>query len=213
MLFLFIGSDRKKTRDAMNAAIERSKKSATVVVRVSDTNKPEDLAAALGSGGMFAQERLVIFEGVLENDLMRSPLLSSLPAIKASGDAHFILEEKPDAATRKQLEKYAEKSERFDAAKKGDGTTIFDLANALRAGNKKALWVGYQRELLHDAAPEAIHGVLFWAAKDMLLKSRAGIERSRAERLVALLTELPHESRRRGEDLEYALERFVLSSV
>jgi hypothetical protein len=153
-------------------------------------------------------------EGILGNDEMREILTAELPTLKSSTDHFFMLDEKPDAATRKLVEKYAEKFERFDAAKKAEGgTTIFALANALRAGNKKALWVGYQRELLNDAAPEAIHGVLFWAAKDMLLKSRADAEKIRAKKLIANLTELPHEARRRGEDLEYALERFVLSGV
>ena len=96
--------------------------------------------------------------------------------------------------------------------KKADGgTTVFRLADALRAGNKKALWVGYQRELQHGAAPEALHGVLFWAAKDMVLKSSGSAQKSHAKNLIAELATLPHEARRQGEDLEYALERFILS--
>ena len=182
------------------------------IVRVTDANKPEDFVAALRSGGMFASERVVVFEGTLENEEMRAVLFQELPALKSSTDHFFILEEKPDAATRKPVEKYAEDSQKFDAEKKaGTSNSIFGLANALRAGNKKALWVGYQRELLKDAAPEAIHGLLFWAAKDMMLKSRAQSEKSRAKELIARLAELPHEARRQGEDLEYALERFVLS--
>jgi hypothetical protein len=70
---------------------------------------------------------------------------------------------------------------------------------------------------LRDEAPEAIHGVLFWGAKDMFLKSLpagrqdASAEHERAGTLVAELSELPHEARRRGFDLEYALERYILS--
>ena len=196
----------------MQQGIKKFQKPGMGIMRVTDANKPEDLAAALHSGGMFAQERLVIFEGVLENDEMQSVLLERLPALKTSAEHFFMLEEKPDAATRKQVEKYSETFEKFDAGKKPDGgTTIFALANALRAGDKKALWVGYQRELQHDAAPEAIHGVLFWAAKDMMLKSRSENDKIRARNFIAHLAELPHEARRQGEDLEYALERFVLS--
>ena len=183
-------------------------------MRISDANSVDDLRAVLHSGGMFAIERVVILEGVLENEEMHTILIPELPALKASADHFFMLEEKPDAATRKLVEKHAEKFERFDSARKADGgTTIFALANALRVGNKKALWVGYQQELLNDAAPEAIHGVLFWAAKDMFLKSRSDSDKVRAKKLIANLTELPHEARRRGEDLEYALERFVLGKM
>jgi len=198
----------------MRANVALFEKRGMGTMRISDANSVDDLRASLRSGGMFTTERIVILEGVLENDEMRGILIAELPTLKSSTDHFFMLEEKPDAATRKLVEKHAEKFERFDAGKKSDGgTTIFALANALRAGNKKALWVGYQRELLNDAAPEAIHGVLFWAAKDMFLKSRSDSDKTRAKKLIANLTELPHEARRRGEDLEYALERFVLSGV
>jgi hypothetical protein len=86
------------------------------------------------------------------------------------------------------------------------------MANALRKSDKKALWVGYMRELEKGSAPEMVHGVLFWAAKDMLLKAGRDVAtHNYATKLVAHLAELPHEARRRGEDLEYALERFLLS--
>jgi hypothetical protein len=212
MLHFYSGTDRKRARDAMHAAVVKAQQKGASVVRVSDANTPDDLKASLTSGGMFAAERIVILEGVFENLEMRMIMLEQLLALKKSADIFYILEEKPDAATKKQIEKYSETFEKFDAPKKADGgTTIFALANALRVGDKKALWVGYQRELLNDAAPEAIHGVLFWAAKDMMLKSRSDNEKNRAKDFIAKLVELPHEARRQGEDLEYALERFVLS--
>jgi hypothetical protein len=162
---------------------------------------------------MFAGERIIVLNGVFANGEMRAVAEEQLRDLKSSTQHFFIFEEKPDAATRKLLEKYAEDSLRFDAPTKRKEGNIFALANALRRGDKKALWVGYQRELAAHSAPEAIHGVLFWGAKDMLMKSRADPDKSRAKKLIAQLAALPHESRRRGEELEYALERFVLSNV
>ncbi len=212
MLHFYWGGDREKSRKAMQEGMREAAAKGASIVRVTDANKPEDFRAALRSGGMFASEHVFVFEGTLENEEMRAVLLEELAALKSSTDHFFILEEKPDAATRKSVEKYAEDSQKFEAEKKGAASnSIFALANALRAGNKKALWVGYQRELLNDAAPEAIHGLLFWAAKDMMLKSRTESEKVRAKALIARLAELPHEARRQGEGLEYALERFVLS--
>ena len=144
---------------------------------------------------------------------MRTVLLDSLAHMRDSEEVFFILEEKPDAATRKQIEKYAETSERYDKPSEKKGGDIFAIANALRRADKKALWVNYQRQLADNAAPEAIHGVLFWAAKDMFMKSGSTEQKNRAKNLITQLAELPHEARRRGEELEYALERFVLSGV
>ena len=212
MLYFFTGTDRLAAREAMNKALSPFIKRGMVPMRITDASAIEDLNAALQSGGMFAVERVTTFESVLENEAMRAVLLETLFALKDSHNHFFILEEKPDAATRKSIEKHAATSEKFEAVKKSaPARTIFALANALRAGNKKALWVGYQRELQGGAAPEAIHGVLFWAVKDMLLKSRSEEEKKRARTLIKELTELPHDARRQGEDLEYALERFVLA--
>ena len=98
-----------------------------------------------------------------------------------------------------------------DLAKKG----IFRFKDIIEmnAGDKKKLWVGYQQELSLGNATEAIHGTLFWGVKQALLNARDAQNVQRSKRLLAELAELPHESRRHGEELEYALERFILSEV
>ncbi len=213
MLYFFTGTDRKKARAALDAAVTKSLKKDMRVVRVTDANAPADLTAAFGGGGMFGEARVIVLAGILGNDEMRAELLNSLAYIRDSEEIFFLLEEKPDAVTRKQIEKYAEKSERYDSPAAKKGGDIFAIANALRRADKKALWVNYQQQLAEDAAPEAIHGVLFWAAKDMFMKSGDDKAKNRAKKLIIELTKLPHEARRRGEELEYALERFVLSGA
>lgn len=213
-MYFYSGTDRVKARAALDAEVKKIAKGARVD-RVSDSHALADLEAALRGPGMFDPPggRAIVLDGVLENDEMRPILLDALPALGDSNESFFMLEGKLDADTRRRVEKYAERSQRFDApGKKKDGS-IFGIAMALRKNDRKALWVGYQRELQKGAAPEQIHGVLFWGAKTMFLQSRGERERSRAKKIIAELAELPHESRRRGEELEYALERFVLSGA
>lgn len=216
MLFFFHGSDRDKARLAFNKAVEKKRKRADVV-RITDAHTAADLSAALSGPGMFGPDdgRLVVFDSILggENKDMRAMLLDSLSGIKASEEHFFMLEGALDAATRKQVEKYAEETEKFDLPKKAEEKGIFVLANALERGDRKALWVGLMREFEKGTVPEAIHGLLFWGAKKMLMNARAPAERARREALVAKLAELPHESRRKGVELEYALERFALSKT
>jgi hypothetical protein len=210
MLHLYLGSDREKARTKMNAAVEKAAKKAGVV-RITDAHTVDDLKMALQGGGMFGGKRVLVFEGVCVNPELCEVLLQSLEWLSKSGEEVFVYEEKPLADLRKKLEKYAETVEKLDAQKKDRDSSIFVMANALRSADKKHLWVGYMREIEKGSAPEAVHGVLFWAAKDMFLKSRPNSpERNRGAVLVASLAELPHESRRKGEDLEYAIERFVL---
>lgn len=207
MLYLITGTDREKARAELDACLKKQKGE---VVRISDAHTLADLQAALQGGGMFGGRRTVVLDSVFANVEMGAVVLSSLQRLRDGEDAVYIIEEKLDAATKKQIEKYAEESKKFDAPKKVEEKTIFQLANALRRGDKKALWISYQREL-HTSAPEAIHGVLFWGAKQYLLSSRSERDIVRAKRLVAQLAELPHEARRGGVELEYALERFALS--
>ena len=196
----------------MNAAVKKVATKGTEVIRITDAHTIADLKSALEGAGMFGGVRTVVLEGVWGNEEMHVVAEGSLQRMRDSDEHFFIFEEKLDAATRKTIEKYAEDSKKFDAVKQKESNTIFALANALRSRDKKALWVSYQRELA-GSAPEAIHGVLFWGAKQALLAARGAKDIERAQKLVAHLAELPHESRRRGVELEYALERFVLSGA
>ena len=210
MIHLFLGTDREKARSKMNVAVEKVAKKATIV-RITDAHTTQDLSAALQGGGMFGGKRVLVFEGVCVNPELCEIFLEALERLSKSDEDIFVFEEKPLADLRKKLEKYAETTEKFDAPKKDRDSSIFAIANALRSAEKKALWVSYMREIAKDSAPEAVHGVLFWAAKDMFLKSSDAAAKKRAAGFVASLAELPHEARRRGEDLEYALERFLLA--
>lgn len=208
MLSVFLGTDRKKARAAAAAAAGEN------AARISDANSLGDFLAALSVGpSMFGEKRAVVFDGVSANEEMRAALLDALPALAGAEQEFFVLEEKPDAALKKVLQKNAHKVETFDSAKKKEYPTVFKLADYLKKGDRKNAWVGYQRELAEGNAPEAIHGVLFWGAKQYLLGARGGKDITRGRALVAQLAELPHVSRRGGEELEYALERFILSVV
>ena len=211
MLYVFLGSDRKKARDAMNAQIATLKEHSRV--HITDAHTAADLAAALSGGGMFAERQAVILDGIFGNDEMRERLMQDLETMKTSEDSFFQFEEKLDAATKRAVAKHAEAVETFDAAKKAPDNAIFKLRFALEKGDKKTLWVGLMREYGAGKAPEAVHGFLFWAAKQMVLQARSQAQAHRARTILARLAELPHESRRKAFDLEYALEKFVLSEV
>jgi DNA polymerase III delta subunit len=213
MLYFFTGTDTEKAREKLSAAVASVAKKKQII-RVTDAHSVADLDAALGGAGMFGLpgqgvERVVVLDGVLSNDELHERLLGRLKDISKSDDIYFMLETGIDAETRKSVEKYAETTERYDAPKKERDNSIFALANSLQRGKRKELWVGYQRELQKGTAPEAIHGTLFWAAKQQFLSH----DSPKARALVAELAALPHEARRKGFDLEYALEHFVLARV
>ena len=184
-------------------------------MHITDAHSLADLDAALEGGGMFPPGggRAVILDGIFTNEELRERLLAKLAPLKEASDSFFIFEEKLDAATKRSVVKYAGKAETFDAPKGEKDNAIFRMRFALEKGDKKALWVGLMHEIAAGKAPEAVHGFLFWAAKQMVLARHSGVQERRARTLLSRLAELPHESRRKGVELEYALERFVLSEV
>ncbi len=210
MLYVFTGTDREKARTAMDAAVEKHAGKGAETIRVNDAGTRADLEAALQGAGMFGGARAVVLDGIMANEEMRLLFVRDIERIGESSEQYFLLEEKPDAVLRKLLEKHAENVEKFEAVKSEKEDAFFPFVNAFRAGKKKDLWVLLQREYAAGKAPEALHGSLFWAAKQMILRPRVQADIAKGQRFVAALTALPHESRRRGEELEYALERFVL---
>ncbi len=207
MLYLYSGTDTDRSRTRLNIVLEGIE---TDIIRITDAHTLADLDAAMMGGGMFGGVRTVVLDSTLTHEEMKTVVLERLSQLKSSADTFYIYEGALDAATRKQIEKYAEKSEKFDAAKSVARETIFNLVRPLQEGKKKDLWVAYQKEIHAGKAPEAIHGIFFYAAKDALLRKPTD---DRAKKLVARLAELPHEARRQGFELEYALEHFVLSGV
>ncbi len=210
MLYLLLGTDKTKAREAARKLGKGAEE-----LRINDASGVQDLEAALRGGGLFGSKHLVLLEGILANEDMRVFLERSIDVLGDSPDTFCVLEDKLDAATRKRFEKYTQKTEVFDLPmnKAAHDDNFFALANALRAGSKKDLWLVLERELLGGKAPEMLHGSLFWAAKQMVLKPRKAADRERGKRLVEALAALPHEARRRGEELDYALERFALSGI
>lgn len=213
MLHVIFGNDREKVRVVLAKAFVPYDKKGMRVVRITDAHTLADLETALMGPGLFGEKQVIAFEGIIGGGQadMSSRLLDALNSLKQSEDNFYIMEGALTADIRKTVEKYAEKVERFDTKSAKEYPTVFALADSLAKGDKKGLWVGLMSEYEKGNAPEAIHGVLFWGVKKMMEGARDAQSVLRARRLMIELVALPHDARRRGEDLGYALERFALS--
>lgn len=213
MLHVIFGNDREKVRVVLAKAFVPYDKKGMRVVRITDAHTLADLETALMGPGLFGEKQVIVFEGIIGGGQadMSSRLLDTLNSLKQSEDNFYIMEGALTADIRKTVEKYAEKVERFDTKSAKEYPTVFALADSLAKGDKKGLWVGLMSEYEKGNAPEAIYGVLFWGVKKMMEGARDAQSVLLARRLMIELVALPHDARRRGEDLGYALERFALS--
>ena len=89
----------------------------------------------------------------------------------------------------------------------------FLLADDFADRNKLNLWIHFRQAMDAGVRMEELIGILFWKAKDMLLKKNFGkFSEAELKNFVAKISYLLPEARKKGEDDESAFEQFLLES-
>lgn len=214
MIYLFTGSDVEKVRQKAFqwVAAARAKAPDVAYVRLNaDEITAESLDEAAGTQGLFFLKSLVLLDDPFAKAETAELVLAALPSLKDSDNAIAILAPKLLAARTKKLEAAAAKTFVIDAPKKADRGFNSSLVNALAARDGKALWKEIQKAYRQGDAPEMVHGLLHWKARDMMLKGGKGWTKEEARVLSRDLIELLSDSRGRDLPLKESLERFALS--
>lgn len=216
MIYLFTGSDVFKTRakafEWVNAA--RAKAPDASYVRLSaDAIDEGALLSVAQTQGLFFTKTLALLDDPFSESSAGEEVLRSIDMLAESENPIAILAPKLLATRIKKIESKAKKVFVFDAKEKG-AVRGFNgaLVNALGAKNKALLWKELTKALREGEAPEALHGLLHWKARDMMQKGSSVWGKDDARVLSRDLIELVS-SARSGEDLPLAenLERFVLT--
>lgn len=208
MIYLFHGSDVEKTRTKAFewVAAARKKEPNLAYVRLSreelTSSALEDSAL---SGGLFVKRLLVLIDDPFqENKDVPDIIEDHIDSLADSDNAIVILAPKLAASKAKKLAAKATKVYEFAAPARHTGLSVSgfnsNLVNALGSRSREKLWLEINRALRAGDAPEMLHGLLHWKARDM-----------RDRKLSLDLISLLQTSRRGGLDLSLALERFSLS--
>lgn len=250
MLYFLHGTDTKKAREKAHELLVtlQKKKPDALVFRIGPDSKSEFASATerteqrfddllpqlIGGQGLFEQKMLVFADGVFENAEAEKAVMENLEEIGKSDNVFIFLEAKVAKALLLDITDVAERVQTFDRskAKEAPAFNIFSLTDAFGKREKKKLWVLYQKALQTDAAPEEIHGILFWQLKSMLVASHAtnagacglapfvfskskGFLRNYTETelhsLSSALVRMYHDAHRGVHDFTVALERFILT--
>ncbi len=235
MLYLIYGDDFEKARGKARELIAalQKKKPGAEVFRLEDemvsVSKLDELA---GSQGLFEKKYIVFADNVFRSEEAKEIVLGKLETLAESENIFIFLEGELSKTDLKQLEKFAEKVQRFSGAmKKEKPFNIFSLTEKLGQRDKRGLWVLYQKALAQGLAPEEIHGILFWQIKAMLAAvlvktaEEAGFKPfvyqkaknfsrnfspAELKNLSSKMVSVYHNSRRSGPNLDIALERLIL---
>jgi DNA polymerase III delta subunit len=235
MLYFLHGTDTERARAKAHELIEslRAKKPDAAFVRVEGGDwTPGFFSEFIGSQGLFEKRAIIFLNRLFENKEAKESFVERISDLGASENIFIVLEGAVDAATLKKVER-AGKLQRFDerAAEK-PRFNQFALADALGRRDRRELWALYREAIDRGAAPEELHGILFWQIKTIKLaagaksaeeaglspfpfsKAKAFARNFRTEEIPVLserLVRLYHEAHRGRSDFETALERFILA--
>lgn len=214
MLYLFTGSDAGKARAKAFAwvAAARAKQPDAPYLRLSaDAINEASLSEAIASQGLFFKKTLVLLDDPFQLKDAGEAVLEHLDELAASANPIALLAPKLLAARVKKIEGKAEKVFIVDAKVKPERGFNGALVNALAAKDGAALWKELMLAERQGDAPEALHGLLHWKARDMMQKGSPKWGRDGARELSVRLIELLSESRSGELPLKENLERFALS--
>lgn len=239
MIYFFHGSDKSRSlaraRELTDGLL--AKRPGALVFRVAvdpwDSGRFSEL---LVSGGLFAPAHVVAMNGALSaSAAIAAEAMGALDAMRESGNVFVWVEGEVDDAKLAQVAAAAAKvTESRGAAKSAPiETNRFALADAIVGRDKKQAWK-LLVEALADAAPEEVHGIVWWGVKSALLASRAAtpedsgqkpfvhskFKRMAAkwpegelEKFGARLVDIYHRAHEGRGDLGRGMERMVLEGV
>jgi DNA polymerase III delta subunit len=228
MMYLFYGNDVEKVRTKAFewVAAARKKEPNLAYVRLAREELTDAaLEDAALSGGLFVKRLLILIDDPFPNaratnddderDIENASSLieEHIDQLAASDNAIIILAPKLAASKAKKLVAKAEKEYKYDKPAAREDARGFNsaLVNALSARSREKLWLEINRALLAGDAPEMLHGLLHWKARDLMEKGSRAWSQKESRQLSLALIELLQNSRRGGLDLSLSLEQFALT--
>ncbi len=210
MLYVISNPDHSLAREkaaALVASLKHKRPDASLVSLDHESATAAALESLTATQGLFAPKIIVRLDVTGASSEEVEEIAESAKECAESENIFVVSTGKLTVKNAKAFEKYAEKLTVADAKpKKEESGFPFAFAQSL-TGSKTRLFALYHEELGKGAEPEALHGVLFWKAKQMLAKDGG----TGARRIARGLVDVYHRSRRGDGELRLLLEKFILS--
>lgn len=215
MIYLFAGDDIKQKHGAYTKFI-KSLPEAVEKFFISRNNFHKMEVESLYSGsGLFFKESAVIFSNILEREELTDFILEKLPLMAESGNSFIFLEGKLGKPITDSFKKVRAEMNIFELPKaKLEKFDNFLLANAFGNKDRLNLWIYYRMAVDKGVMLDELSGVLFWKAKDMIVKKNYGkFSEKELQNFASKLAYLLPEARKKGSEAESAFEQFLLEAV
>ncbi len=231
MLYLFYGTDSKKVRiKALSwVATARKKEPNLLYTRLAYTEITKDIIDEITlSSGLFVKRLLILIDdpfpstraGISQLENTNTKIIGNLieehiDALASSENAIILLAPSLASAKVKNILDKIKISYKFDARNTNEAIRHFNssLVNALATRSPKKLWLEINKAFISGDAPEMVHALLHWKARDLMEKGSKVWTPKQARAVSLALINLLQISRRGGLKLSLALEHFALNSI
>ena len=237
MLYVLYGDDNLKLREKYRTMLEAIllKKPELTVLKVDASN-------ILGGGldelvsvqGLFEKQYVVLLDMLLKDEAVKTTLLTKVLELADSKNIFILIENEIEKEVVVSLSSATKHLQEFKLGMVSNKEIFntFLLTDALGRRDRGGLWVLYQKALGAGISVEAIHPLLFWQIKSLLLvaetkagestgmkpypegKTKQFLKNYTIDELKGLSRKLVvvYGNARRGvEDFEVGLERFMLT--
>jgi len=216
MIYFYYGTDIDKARRKAHELIDslqKKKPDASFFKIDSENYSDERVREYVESQGLFSNKYIVFLDRLCEKKDIKESFIDILKDISESENIFIILEGKLDKATATKIEKKSEKFLNFtleDVPEK-PVYNAFVLADAFARKDRKNAWMLYRKAIDEGEASEALHGMIFWKVKTLILSGYGGDWKK--EELIKVMNELVvlyHDARRGKHELETGMEAWLL---
>lgn len=184
MLFIYHGEDvekRKVATQELRSGLLQKRPEAEVFEFDTDSFSASRLQELTEGRGLFEDKYIVfLFHVLAETDLVEA-VVEYIEAIKTSDHIFILIEDLIDKKVLKKLEPHAEAVKHFAGEEKAADFKPWPLSDAYGKRDKKAAWIELQKALAAEEAAEAVHGVLVWQTRLMLLAKEYGTAEAAGE--------------------------------
>ncbi|MEX2369103.1 MAG: hypothetical protein WD552_01765, partial [Candidatus Paceibacterota bacterium] len=172
MLLIYHGNDiekRKQATSKLREGLLQKRPEAEVFEFDADSFSAARLQELVESRGLFEAKYIVFLFHVLAEKELSEAVLEYVGLIKSTDHIFVLVEDVIEKKTLKKLEPHTEKLHHFAGAEGPSKFTPWSLSDAYGARDKKLAWLELQKALAAEELAEAVHGVLVWQTRLMLL--------------------------------------------
>ena len=214
MIYLFAGDDVKNKHVGYEKFLKSAPKEVeTFFINKNDFN-PMQLESLYSGESLFFKKCIVVFSDIFENEDIKDFILEKLEFMERSKKSFIFLDGSLNKPITDAFKKARAELNIFELPKeKKEKYDNFLLAYDFERRDKLNLWIHFRQAMDVGVGMEELVGVLFWKAKDMILKkSFSKFKEEELRHFSEKLSYLLPEARKNDIDAEARFEEFLLEA-